>query len=144
MSVAADDTQELGKLIHGVQIPPQPEILVEIDKELQQADPGVPRVACLIRSDVSLSAGVLKVVNSARFGLRTRVESVHQAVTLLGLVQLQGLGYRFFSEGDTEVILKAYAAWGIECVDRFHGMFAFAIWERDSGRLVLARDRLER
>ena len=59
-------------------------------------------------------------------------------------VQLQGLGYRFFSEGDTEVILKAYAAWGIECVDRFHGMFAFAIWERDSGRLVLARDRLER
>jgi len=57
-------------------------------------------------------------------------------------VQLQGLGYRFFSEGDTEVILKAYAAWGIECVDRFHGMFAFAIWERDSGRLVLARDRL--
>jgi asparagine synthase (glutamine-hydrolysing) len=57
-------------------------------------------------------------------------------------VQLQGLGYRFFSEGDTEVILKAYSAWGIECVDRFHGMFAFAIWERDSGRLVLARDRL--
>ncbi len=57
-------------------------------------------------------------------------------------VQLQGLGYRFFSEGDTEVILKAYAAWGIECVDRFQGMFAFALWERDSGRLVLARDRL--
>ncbi len=57
-------------------------------------------------------------------------------------VQLRALGYRFFSEGDTEVILKAYAAWGIECVDRFHGMFAFAIWERDSGRLVLARDRL--
>ena len=57
-------------------------------------------------------------------------------------VQLQGLGYRFFSEGDTEVILKAYAAWGTECVDHFHGMFAFALWERDSGRLVLARDRL--
>ncbi len=57
-------------------------------------------------------------------------------------VQLQGLGYRFFSDGDTEVILKAYAAWGIECVDRFHGMFAFAIWERDAGRLILARDRL--
>ncbi|MCP5314584.1 MAG: N-acetylglutaminylglutamine amidotransferase [Chromatiaceae bacterium] len=57
-------------------------------------------------------------------------------------VQLQGLGYRFFSSGDTEVILKAYAAWGTACVDRFHGMFAFAIWERDSGRLILARDRL--
>ncbi|RAI45728.1 N-acetylglutaminylglutamine amidotransferase [Rhodoplanes roseus] len=51
-------------------------------------------------------------------------------------------GYRFFSEGDTEVILKAYAAWGTACVERFLGMFAFAISERDSGRLVLARDRL--
>ncbi len=51
-------------------------------------------------------------------------------------------GYRFFSEGDTEVILKAYHAWGVDCVKRFNGMFAFAIHERDSGRLILARDRL--
>src|SRR5215470_1881574 len=51
-------------------------------------------------------------------------------------------GYRFFSECDTEVILKAYHAWGPRCVERFHGMFAFAIAERDSGRVVLARDRL--
>ncbi|MCB1722168.1 MAG: N-acetylglutaminylglutamine amidotransferase [Chromatiaceae bacterium] len=57
-------------------------------------------------------------------------------------VQLQGLGHRFFSDGDTEVILKAYAAWGADCVEHFQGMFAFAIWERDSGRLFLARDRL--
>jgi len=56
--------------------------------------------------------------------------------------ELRALGYRFFSEGDTEVIIKGYHAWGIGCVDRFHGMFAFAIWERDSGRLILARDRL--
>jgi asparagine synthase (glutamine-hydrolysing) len=56
--------------------------------------------------------------------------------------ELRALGYRFFSEGDTEVIVKSYHAWGIGCVDRFHGMFAFAIWERDSGRLILARDRL--
>ncbi len=56
--------------------------------------------------------------------------------------QLRALGYRFFSNGDTEVILKAYAAWGIDCVDHLQGMFAFAIWERDSGRMILARDRL--
>ncbi|MCW8891113.1 MAG: N-acetylglutaminylglutamine amidotransferase [Sedimenticola sp.] len=56
--------------------------------------------------------------------------------------ELKQLGYRFFSHGDTEVILKAYHAWGIDCVKRFHGMFAFAIHERDTGRLVLARDRL--
>ncbi len=55
--------------------------------------------------------------------------------------ELQGLGYRFFSGGDTEVILKAYHAWGVECVERFKGMFAFAIHERDSGRVILARDR---
>jgi asparagine synthase (glutamine-hydrolysing) len=56
--------------------------------------------------------------------------------------ELQGKGYRFFSDGDTEVILKAYHAWGADCVKRFKGMFAFALWERDSGRVVLARDRL--
>ena len=56
--------------------------------------------------------------------------------------ELATKGYRFFSQGDTEVILKAYAEWGPRCVERFYGMFAFAIWERDSGRVVLARDRL--
>ena len=55
--------------------------------------------------------------------------------------ELQALGYRFFSTGDTEVILKAYHAWGPSCVERFNGMFAFAIHERDTGRVVLARDR---
>jgi len=56
--------------------------------------------------------------------------------------ELQGLGYTFFSHGDTEVILKAYHAWGMDFVQRLIGMFAFAIWERDSGRLLLGRDRL--
>jgi len=56
--------------------------------------------------------------------------------------ELQSAGYRFFSDSDTEVILKAYAAWGTACVERFNGMFAFAIHERESGRVVLARDRL--
>ena len=56
--------------------------------------------------------------------------------------ELEGQGYRFFSHGDTEVILKAYHAWGPRCVDKLYGMFAFAIWERDSGRVVLGRDRL--
>lgn len=56
--------------------------------------------------------------------------------------ELEGLGYTFFSDGDTEVVLKAYHAWGTACVRRFNGMFAFCIHERDSGRVVLARDRL--
>ena len=56
--------------------------------------------------------------------------------------ELEGKGYRFFSHGDTEVVLKAFHAWGDACVDRFQGMFAFAVAERDTGRLTLARDRL--
>lgn len=55
--------------------------------------------------------------------------------------ELISLGYRFFSTGDSEVILKAYHAWGTDCVQRFNGMFAFAIHHRDTGETVLARDR---
>ncbi len=56
--------------------------------------------------------------------------------------ELEAKGYRFFSHGDTEVLLKAYHAWGRRFVERLYGMFAFAIWERDSGRVTLGRDRL--
>ncbi len=56
--------------------------------------------------------------------------------------QLIGKGYHFFSEGDSEVILKAWRAWGPNCVERLHGMFAFAIWDQREKRLFLARDRL--
>ena len=55
--------------------------------------------------------------------------------------ELSAIGYRFFSGGDTEVILKAYHAWGEACVERLIGMFAFVIHERETGRVVMARDR---
>lgn len=55
--------------------------------------------------------------------------------------ELQALGYSFFSEGDSEVILKSYHAWGDQCVTRFKGMFALAIWDQRSSQLFLARDR---
>ena len=50
-------------------------------------------------------------------------------------------GHRFFSEGDTEVILKAYREWGEQALERFHGMFALAIWDMRERCLFLARDR---
>jgi asparagine synthase (glutamine-hydrolysing) len=56
--------------------------------------------------------------------------------------ELEQRGYRFFSTSDTEVILKAWHAWGAEAPKRFHGMFAFVIQERDSGRVAMCRDRL--
>jgi asparagine synthase (glutamine-hydrolysing) len=55
--------------------------------------------------------------------------------------ELEAMGYPFRSKSDTEVILNAYAAWGTTCVDRFNGMFAFVIWDKDRQRMFLARDR---
>ena len=56
--------------------------------------------------------------------------------------ELQKLGHIFQSDGDTEVILKSYAAWGEQCVTKLHGMFAFALWDSAKQQLLLARDRL--
>ena len=55
--------------------------------------------------------------------------------------ELVAKGYRFFSASDSEVILKAYHAWGERCVQRFLGMFAFAVWDMRARSLFLARDR---
>ncbi len=57
-------------------------------------------------------------------------------------VELKALGHEFVTHSDTEVILKAFRQWGLECVEHFEGMFAFAIWDDDQQRLLLARDRM--
>lgn len=56
--------------------------------------------------------------------------------------ELEGLGYKFRSNTDTEVVLAAYDHWGLGCLQRFNGMFAFGLWDGDERRLFLARDRL--
>ncbi|MBI5844138.1 MAG: asparagine synthase (glutamine-hydrolyzing) [Deltaproteobacteria bacterium] len=55
---------------------------------------------------------------------------------------LEKRGESFFSGSDTEVILKAFRFWGPECLSRFSGMFALAIWDAENRRLFLARDRM--
>jgi asparagine synthase (glutamine-hydrolysing) len=55
---------------------------------------------------------------------------------------LQAEGYAFHSYSDTEVILVAYMAWGTRCVQKFNGIFAFAVWDERKQRLFMARDRL--
>ena len=55
--------------------------------------------------------------------------------------ELEGMGYSFRSHSDTEVILKSYAKWGMDCVKQFIGMFAIAIYDRNKDKVVLFRDR---
>lgn len=55
--------------------------------------------------------------------------------------ELEGLGEHFSSNSDTEVLLTAYKVWGRDCVDRFRGMFAFALWDSQTRSLFLGRDR---
>ncbi|MCT7446754.1 asparagine synthase (glutamine-hydrolyzing) [Aliarcobacter skirrowii] len=55
--------------------------------------------------------------------------------------ELQNLGYNFISNSDTEVMLYSYKEWGIKCIDKFVGMFAFAILDKVEDKLVLVRDR---
>ncbi|MDQ0937219.1 asparagine synthase (glutamine-hydrolyzing) [Streptomyces turgidiscabies] len=56
--------------------------------------------------------------------------------------QLEGLGHRFRTAGDTEVVVRAYLEWGDRCAEHLEGMFAFAVWDPARDRLLLARDRL--
>jgi asparagine synthase (glutamine-hydrolysing) len=100
---------------------------------------------------VALAHRRLKIIDLSEQGSQPLVDPhVGRTVVFNGCIynheelraELERKGHRFFSTSDTEVIAKAHATWGDRCVDRFMGMFAFALVERDSGRLLLARDRL--
>ncbi|MCX5000269.1 N-acetylglutaminylglutamine amidotransferase [Streptomyces longwoodensis] len=103
------------------------------------------------RGPVALGHRRLKIIDLSERGAQPMTDA-EQGVTGVfnGCVynyrqlreELTGLGHRFASTSDTEVVLKAYQQWGTDCVQHFHGMFAFAVFEHRTGRLVLARDRL--
>src|SRR5438477_6379126 len=56
--------------------------------------------------------------------------------------ELEAHGHRFHSHSDTETVLHAYEQWGVECLDRFNGMFAFALWDSRKRSLFIACDRV--
>lgn len=56
--------------------------------------------------------------------------------------ELAKQGHQFGGHSDTEVVLHAYAQWGADCLEKMNGIFAFAVWEKGSRRLFLARDRI--
>jgi asparagine synthase (glutamine-hydrolysing) len=103
------------------------------------------------RGPIALGHRRLSIIDLSAAGSQPMVDSpLGLAVVFNGCIynykqlraELEGYGHRFFSTSDTEVIGKAYAQWGLDCVDHFFGMFAFAIAEQATGRLILGRDRL--
>jgi asparagine synthase (glutamine-hydrolysing) len=93
----------------------------------------------------------LKIIDLSEHGAQPMVDpELGLTITFNGCIynypelrnDLVKKGYRFFSTSDTEVLLKGYHCWGEKFVERLKGMFAFCIAERDTGRVVLGRDRL--
>ena len=56
--------------------------------------------------------------------------------------QLRARGHQFRTDSDAEVLLVAFAEWGLDCLQRLNGMFAFAIWDKQARKLTLARDHV--
>jgi asparagine synthase (glutamine-hydrolysing) len=105
----------------------------------------------LARGRVALGHRRLKIIDLSERGQQPMVDSeLGLSLVFNGCIynhkelraELEGKGYRFFSTSDTEVILKAWHAWGPDAPKRFNGMFACVIHERDTGRVAMCRDRL--
>src|SRR3954464_667970 len=115
------------------------------------ADRGPDAAGAWSRGHVALAHRRLKVIDLSSAGDQPMVDAqLGLTIVFNGCVynyrelrrELEREGHRFASTSDSEVIVKAYGQWGHRCVERFAGMFAFALYEHDSGRPVLARDRL--
>lgn len=92
----------------------------------------------------------LKVIDLSEAAAQPMIDDdAHVAIVYNGEVynfvdlrtQLESVGHTFRSNSDTEVVLRGYLEWGEDVVNRLNGHFAFAIWDGDAQRLVLARDR---
>ena len=91
-------------------------------------------------SIIDLSSGQQPLFNEDRTVVVTYNGEIYNFPALTQ--ELKGLGHQFSTHCDTEVIVHAWEEWGEACVDRFRGMFAFAVWDRNHEKLFLARDRL--
>ena len=100
--------------------------------------------------NVSLGAVRLKIIDLAGGHQPMATESGDCVLAFNGEIynyaelraELQSLGHKFHSQGDTEVVLRAFTQWDVDCFPRFRGMFAAAFWQERNKRLLLVRDRL--
>ena len=82
---------EIDNTLKGFAIPPRPQVLISLNEEMNKEEPDLKLIARRIGGDVGLSAAVLKTVNSPFFGLKKKIGSVTQAVSLLGLKSVERL-----------------------------------------------------
>ncbi len=85
------DPAEVDRLLKGISIPPRPEVLARLQKEIESPNMSLTTVAQIINSDVALAAAVMKVANSPGFGLSRKVSTVQQAIPVLGSRTLASL-----------------------------------------------------
>jgi len=105
--------EQIANVLLGIKIPPQPQILVDLQIEQIMPDPDIKRIASLIRRDVGLAGTVLKVVNSSFYGLSNKITSVDQAVSLIGLDSVINIinGVSIKSEMSDEAITHMNRFW---------------------------------
>ncbi len=105
--------EHIEKILSGIRVPPQPQVVVDIHMEQAMPNPDLNRIGALISRDVGLAGTIIKVVNSNLFGLKNRITSIGQAVQILGLQTviriIQGLSIK--SEMSDEAISALGSFW---------------------------------
>ncbi|WP_020410332.1 HDOD domain-containing protein [Hahella ganghwensis] len=105
--------EQIKHILQGIKIPPQPQILVDIQIEQIMPDPDIAQIAALISQDVGLSGTILKFVNSPLFGLSNKITSIAQAVSLLGTTSVVNIinGISIKGEMTDETIVELTRFW---------------------------------
>lgn len=105
--------EQITRILQGISIPPQPQIMVDLQMEQVMPNPDIDRIGKLVSQDVGLAGTVLKVVNSPFYGLTNKISSVEQAVSLLGIDSVVNLvnGLSIRSEMSDEDIKAMNRFW---------------------------------
>jgi HD-like signal output (HDOD) protein len=105
--------EQISNVLMGIKIPPQPQILVDLQIEQIMPDPDLSRIAALIKRDVGLAGTILKIINSAFYGLSNKITSLDQAVSLIGLDSIINIinGVSIKSEMSDETITNMNRFW---------------------------------
>ena len=86
MSISLTDKEKA--ILRSVSIPPRPEALIKFSEETKKSEPNISRVSEILQNDVGICAAILQVVNSSAFRRAKEIESIDQAIMILGLKRL--------------------------------------------------------